>query len=323
MTPSNSISPDFYVDKIPIYGRTILSPMDGFSDWPFRSICRELGSAISYTEFINVNDILSSSQNKLEKMDFKEDERPVAIQLYGNDSERILEAALRVQELKPDFIDINMGCPSKSIANRGAGVGLMRTPLKIARIFRKLSANIELPITGKIRLGWDDCCLNYSLIARIIAENGGKLLAVHGRTKVQGYTGAANWDAITEVVDMVDIPVIGNGDIHTVRDIQGMMDHTGCAAVMIGRAAIANPWIFQGLDRDVVPPDQVKEMILTHLDRSTIFYGKELGLVLFRKYAARYLAPYNLTRDFRARLLTREQPDGFLELLNEINFQQP
>jgi nifR3 family TIM-barrel protein len=311
-------APSFRVGKLPIYGDLILSPMDGYSAWPFRSLCRELGSAISYSEFINVNDILARPGYVLPKMQFQEDERPVAIQIYGDDPHKILEAALEVQELAPDFIDINMGCPSKGIANRGAGVGLMRTPLKIARIFRKLTAALEVPVTGKIRLGWDEDCLTYKLVARIIEESGGQLLAIHGRTKKQAYGGDADWDAIAEVVQSVKIPVIGNGDILEVSDIQRMKEHTGCAGVMIGRAAIQNPWIFSRLNREVVSPQQVKETMLVHLDRNLEFYGKERGLKLFRKYAAQYLTPYRLNKETRKKLLTRETPEAFTALLEEI-----
>ena len=268
----------FWVRDIPIHGDLILSPMDGYSAWPFRSLCRELGSSMSYTEFVNVRDILARPGYVLPKMQFQENERPVAIQIYGDDPDDFLEAALEVQELGPDIIDINMGCPAKGIANRGAGVGLMRTPLKIARIFRKLTSALEVPVTGKIRLGWDDDCLTYKLVARIIEEEGGQLLAVHGRTKIQAYGGEADWDAIAEVVQSVSIPVIGNGDINEVNDIQRMKDHTGCTAVMIGRAAIQNPWIFSRLDREQVSPQQVKETMLVHLDRNLEFYGPERGL---------------------------------------------
>lgn len=318
MLKENISQPDFYVGTVPIYGKSILSPMDGLSDWPFRSICRELGSAISYTEFVNVNDILGTPEKVMSKMTFSEAERPVAIQVYGDDPDRILEAALRVQELAPDFIDINMGCPSKGIANRGAGVGLMRTPLKVARIFRKLSENIQIPITGKIRLGWDQDCLTYPLVARIVEENGGKLLAIHARTKVQGSNGKVDLDAIAEVVRMVEIPVIGNGGVHKVGDIHNMIAHTGCDAVMVGQAAIRNPWIFAGIDRESVSPERVKDIIMTHLERSLEFYGLKLGLVLFRKYAARYLAPYPISRELRVKMLTCERPVEFLGFLNEI-----
>ena len=310
--------PDFWVRDLPIYGDVILSPMDGYSSWPFRSLCRELGSAMSYTEFVNVRDILARPGYVLPKTLFQEVERPVVIQIYGDDPDQILEAALEVQELGPDVIDVNMGCPAKSIANRGAGVGLMRTPLKIARIFRKLTAKLEVPVTGKIRLGWDDDCLTYQLVARIVEEEGGQLLAVHGRTKMQAYGGQANWDAIAEVVQAVSIPVIGNGDVDTVADIEHMKAHTGCVGVMVGRAAIHNPWIFSRLDREQVPVETVRATMLTHLERNLEFYGFERGLRLFRKYAAQYLAPYRLPKEIRQKLLTRQQPEEFLALLDEI-----
>lgn len=318
MDASQSSTPAFYVDTIPVHGDVVLSPMDGFSDWPFRSICREFGSAMSYTEFVNVVDILEQPDFVAKKLYFTESERPVVIQIYGDDPAQVLDGALQAQEMGPDIIDVNMGCPSKSIANRGAGVGLMRNPLKIARIFRKLTQSLEVPVTGKIRLGWDDDCLTYPLVARIVEENGGKLLAVHGRTKVQGYRGVVNWDAIAEVVDAVSIPVIGNGDIYVVADIRRMRDYTGCAGVMIGRAAISNPWIFNRLDREQVSSRQVRKVIMVHLERNLEFYGPEIGLVLFRKYAARYLSPYQLPRSIRKVLFTRESAADFIKLLDEI-----
>lgn len=292
--------------------------MDGYSDWPFRSLCRDLGSAISYTEFVKAEDVLQRPDYLSDKLRFTEGERPLAIQLYGDDARTMQEAALRLQDFGPDFIDINMGCPAKTIAKRGAGAGLMRTPVKVARIVRALSATLEIPITVKIRLGWDDDCLTYPLIARIAEAEGAAAIAIHGRTKVQGYGGQANWDAIAEVVQTVNIPVIGNGDIQTAADITGMKTHTGCAAVMIGRAAINNPWIFARLDRGQISPERVRHTLLDHLQRSLEFYGSERGLVLFRKYAARYLSPYRLPQRIRKKLLTRARADEFVALLDEI-----
>ena len=311
--------PTFHIGPIPIYGDALLSPMDGFSDWPFRSLCRELGSAMSYTEFVKAEDILKPPKQIADKLRYEEDERPVVIQIYGDDPEVMLAAANRAQALGADIVDVNMGCPSKTIANRGAGVGLMRTPLKVARIFKLLSASLEIPLTGKIRLGWDDDCRNYPLIARVVEENGGALIALHGRTKEQGYGGKANWEAIAEVKDAVNIPVIGNGDVKTVADIGRMKAYTCCDAVMIGRAAIGNPWIFGRLNREQVSFEQVREMILKHLERNLAFYGEEIGLVLFRKHAARYLSPYPLTKEFRKKLLTIQHPEEFVALLNETH----
>lgn len=314
---TEDLTPAFYIRDVPIYGDAILAPMDGYSDWPFRSLCRALGSAMSYTEFVQVDKILSRSNQPRKKLYFAEAERPVTFQLYGDDPDLILEAALRVQELRPDIIDINMGCPAKSVAHRGAGVGLMRSPLKIARTFKKLTAALKVPVTGKIRLGWEDN-KNYKLVARIVEENGGALIALHGRTKEQSYSGQANWDAIAEVKAAVGIPVIGSGDVKTVADMDRMKKHTGCDAVMIGRGAIANPWIFSRLDREQVTPAQVQQLLHEHLARNIQFYGEEDGQRLFRKHAVQYLLLRSLDREARKEILKKRPNEEFLEVLNQI-----
>ena len=248
---------------------------------------------------------------------YEEAERPVAFQIYGDEAGEIIEAAMRVQELRPDIIDINMGCPSRTVANRGAGVGLMRSPQEVARIFKELSQKLAMPVTGKIRLGWEDS-KNYKLIARVVEENGGALIAVHGRTKEQGYSGQANWDAIAEVKAAVKIPVIGNGDVKNVADIERMKNHTGCEAVMIGRAAVGNPWIFSRLDREQVSPEQVRQMVCQHLERNMTFYGEHKGLILFRKHAMQYLKLQRLPRALRTEIIMQDRPENFLALLDKV-----
>ena len=310
------IPPTFRVRNIPVYGDAILAPMDGFSDWPFRSICRMLGSAMSYNEFTRAEYIVNAIEHIEARFRFDEVERPFVIQLYGDDPDLIIAAALRVQEKRPDIIDINMGCPARTVANRGAGVGLMRTPLKVERIFQKLSKMLDVPVTGKIRLGWEDN-RTYKLIARIVEENGGSLIAIHGRTQEQGYGGEANWDAIAEVKATVKIPVIGNGDVKTVADIGRMKTYTGCDAVMIGRAAIGNPWIFTRLDREQVTPEMARLMVHQHLERNMDFYGQHKGLILFRKHAMRYLAFQRLPRAVRTKIVVQNDPGEFLDLLDK------
>jgi nifR3 family TIM-barrel protein len=314
---NETLSPTFTIRDVPIYGDALLAPMDGYSDWPFRSLCRELGSAMSYTEFVKVEKILSKSKQPAKKLYFEAVERPVTFQLYGDNPDTILEAALRVQEWGPDIIDINMGCPAKSISDRGAGVGMMKSPLKIAETFKKLTSALKVPVTGKIRLGWEKD-KNYKLIARIVEENGGSLIAVHGRTKEQRYSGLADWDAIAEVKAAVKIPVIGNGDVKRVEDIQRMKQHTGCDAVMIGRGALANPWIFSGLDREQVTPEQVRATVHKHLEKSIVFYGEEDGQRLFRKYAVQYLLLKTLDRDTRKNILSQRPTGEFIALLDQV-----
>jgi nifR3 family TIM-barrel protein len=309
--------PNFFIGRIAVYGDAILAPMDGYSDWPFRSLCRRLGSAMSYTEFIKSEYLVHAFKRMEPRMRFDEAERPVAIQIYGDDPDEIVQAALLVQQKAPDLIDINLGCPARSVARSGAGVGMMRTPLKVARLFRKLSAVLDVPVTAKIRLGWEDC-RNYRLIARILEENGAVAIAFHARTKEQGYGGVADWDAIAEVRALVRIPVIGNGDVKTPADIQRMKAYTGCPAVMIGRAAVGNPWIFSGLEAHEVPLESVRQMVHEHLRRNLEFYGPEKGWIIFRKHAMQYLKFQQTPRPVRIRLIQAACAQEFLSLLDEF-----
>jgi len=314
--PTPLSSPTFRVGDVPVYGDAILAPMDGFSDWPFRSLCSALGSAMSYTEFVRAEFIVGAFEHLLPRFKYEQGERPVVFQIYGDDPGLLLKAASMVQELSPDIIDINLGCPAKTVANRGAGVGLMRTPSKVAQIFHDLSNALKVPVTGKIRLGWEDN-RSYMLIARIIEENGGAAIAFHARTKEQGYGGQADWDAIAEVKASVKIPVIGNGDVKSAADIERMKNYTGCEAVMIGRAAVGNPWIFSRLDRAQVPPERVHQMVRQHLERNLAFYGPRKGLILFRKHAMQYLKLQHLPRATRTQIILQDNADGFLSLLDE------
>jgi nifR3 family TIM-barrel protein len=316
---SNNI-PVFSIGNIPIFGDAILAPMDGYSDWPFRSLCRSLGSAMSYSEFVKSEDIIHLFRRVRAKLTYEESERPVTFQIYGDDPQTMLEAALIVQDLGPDIIDINMGCPAKTVVYRGCGVGLMRDPQKIGQIFEKLTAKLRVPVTGKIRLGWDDC-VNYREVAHVIEDNGAALLAIHGRTKNQGYGGQANWDAIAEVKSVLKIPVLGNGDVKRVADIQRMKDYTGCDAVMIGRGAIANPWIFAGFDREQVSLQQVRAAMRQHLEKNIAFYGEEDGERLFRKHAMHYLGLHSLDREARKNILRKRPAGEYMDILHEIETQ--
>ena len=273
---------------------------------------------MSYTEFINALDILQGHPYVWRKYQFLPEERPVVFQIFDNDPQRLLEVALRLQEQQPDIIDINLGCSVTTVAGRGAGAGLLRTPPKIAHIFQLLSQHLEVPVTAKIRLGWDDATQNHPLVARIIEENGGALIAVHARTKTQGYKGQANWDAIAEVKSAVSIPVLGNGDVHSVADIDRLKAHTKCDGVMIGRAAIGNPWIFSRFDRQQVTVQQVRQTMLLHLERMLAFYPDERGLILFRKHASRYISRFLLPNEVRQRLLTASSKEEFIPIIDQI-----
>lgn len=307
----------FQVGDLQVTGNLVLAPMDGYTDWPFRSICRELGSAISYTEFVKAEDVLDRPHYIQKKIQFTEEERPVFIQVYGNQADTLLEAAARLQETGPDGIDINMGCPNRSIAGRGAGAGLMRTPLKVARIIKRLTSVLDLPVTAKIRLGWQDC-QNGLLLSQIIEEYGGSLVAVHARSKEQGHEGQPDLPALAEIKGALEIPVLGNGGIRRVSDIEAMIGTTGCDGVMIGRGAVFNPWIFSRRNREEIALSEVQDLMLEHMERSLSFYGPEDGLVLFRKFAAAYLKPYQLEPETRKGLLTETDSGRFKDKVRGI-----
>jgi nifR3 family TIM-barrel protein len=315
-----NIAPAFYIRHLPIYGDVILSPMDGYSDLPFRLICRELGSAMSYTEFVNVDELRSRKPTvrAWTKLRYAPTERPMTFQIYGHDEDRLVETAIRLQESGPDIIDINMGCYVKSISERGAGSGMLCQPDKIQRVFTRLSRELSIPATGKIRLGWDDATRNYKTVAKILEDSGASLIAVHGRTRAQAYKGNADWDAIAEVKQTVKIPVIGSGDVRTVADIAGIKAHTGCDGVMIGRAAIGNPWIFARKDREQVTLEEKIALMRRHLALNLEFYGPQAGLVLFRKHAARYIQGLPGEAELRAPLLTSNTVEEFDQLMGEM-----
>jgi len=313
-----TIEPTFTIGNVPIFGDLILAPMDGITDQPFRGLCRKLGSAMSITEFINALDVLQEHPRYHHRLEFTPSQRPLSLQMLGDQPTQILEAALRlVPQVQPDIIDINLGCQSKNVTSRGAGAALMRSPETIAAIFQRMTHQFDIPITGKIRLGWDNDHLNYLDVARIIQDNGGAMVAVHGRTRKQAYRGQARWEPIQEIKNALHIPVIGNGDVRTVADIRRIKQMTGCDAVMIGRAAVGNPWIFSEMDRVDVPLAVVKKTILAHFEDMLDFYG-ERGVITFRKYLKAYLKPYDLPRERLITLLTSKDPEFVHESLVEV-----
>jgi tRNA-dihydrouridine synthase B len=310
------MTPNFHVRDIPIYGEALLAPMSGYSDLPFRSICHALGSAMSYTEFVPAPGILHGASAVLRRLKYRADERPITFQIFGPDENILAEAARRIEPLGPDIIDINMGCYADDVALNGAGAGLLCTPAKIGRIFATLTKTVKVPVTGKIRLGWDDASRNYLEVAHILEDNGASLIAVHGRTKAQAYKGHADWDAIAEVKAAVKIPVLGSGDVKSVADIDRMRQHTGVDAVMIGRAAIGNPWIFARRERDSIPFEEVAATIRKHLELALEFYGPSDGFKLFRRHAHKYIFAVPMALALRASLNNARQPEEVLETLN-------
>jgi tRNA-dihydrouridine synthase B len=312
--------PNFWVRDVPVYGDAILSPMAGYSDVPYRSLCRAYGSAMNYTEFVPVEGLLGKKRDTRfwQRLETKSGEYPVVFQIFGNDARKILDAALRIEELGPDIIDINMGCSTRRVSGRGAGVGMMPQPQLVAETFRLLATNLHVPVTGKIRLGWDQDQRNYTDIARIMEENGAALIAMHARTKVQKYGGRADWGAIGELRGTVNIPVLGNGDVRIPTDIDEMKYQTGCDAVLIGRAAIGNPWIFSRLEKERLSCQQLLDGIRLHGREMVDYYGEEQGIVLFRKHLKQYLSGMAEAAPLMPAMMQVTVLDELMDLLLEL-----
>jgi nifR3 family TIM-barrel protein len=292
--------------------------MAGYSDVPYRALCRAYGSAMHYTEFVPADQLLTRRPNRYwQLLDFQADESPRVFQIFHHDPQVLLAAAQRIEEWGPDIIDVNMGCSTRRVSGRGAGVGLMRSPERIAETFRLLSTHLSVPVTGKIRLGWDDQ-VNYLEVARIMEDNGAALVAMHGRTKEQKYAGAADWDALARLRDAVSIPVIGNGDVHTPADIDRLRNRTGVAAVMVGRGAIGNPWIFERRGRDQLAFPELTATVRLHLREMLAYYG-DYGLIKFRKHLDRYLHAIPLLANLLQQMKRAREPQQLLDLLAEAD----
>ena len=316
----SAFSPKFMIGNIPIFGQIILAPMDGLSDASFRWITRKLGSAYSVSEFVNTLDYANQKSYEKKRLLFRDAERPFAVQLLDNDAVRMAECAARIEEdFQPDMIDINMGCSAKGVCGRGAGVGVMRNPQLVRDIFRLVTQAVSVPVTAKMRLGWDETSHNYIELSELAIENGAKLIALHGRTQKNSFNKPARWEQIGELKRRLNVPVIGNGDVKTVADAKRMLEETGCDAVMVGRAAKANPWIFSWRDRDQISVQEVYQLARFQLE-DMIKLQPERGVMPFRKYMKAYLDPYNIPREQMKTLLTADNPASLLELLDNTFF---
>lgn len=316
--PSSSPPPTFRIGSIPILGKLILAPMDGISDPPFRLITRRLGSAFSLSEFINTLDFSVQKHFQQSRFAFQPQERPFGIQLLDNDPQRMADSAGEIYaKYKPDFFDINLGCATARIASRGAGVGLMRTPEKVAQIFQLVSRAVPVPLTAKMRLGWDDDSLNYREVTEIAVANGAQAITLHGRTGKMAYRGKARWEPIAELKACLPVPVIGNGDVTTPALARQMLTKTGCDAVMIGRGAKANPWIFSWRERSEVPPAEVYGLICYQYRAMQPYYPN--GAVLpFRKFLKAYLEPYALPNNRLQAILTTKREDQLFKRIDHL-----
>lgn len=285
-----------YIRDVEIKNNVFLAPMAGVTDKPYRRICSEMGCGFTYTEMVSAKGLYYGSENTEFLTDIDDGEN-VALQIFGSDPYIMGEIARRLNTSNAKVIDINMGCPTPKIVKNGDGSALMLKPDLAESVIKAVVKNSIKPVTIKIRKGWDDAHVNAVEIAKMAESCGVKAVAVHGRTREQFYSGNADWDIIKKVKDNLKIPVIGNGDVFSPEDAKRMIDETGCDAVMVGRGAEGNPWIFKRIlhylnTGEILPEPTVSEkidMILRHLDMMIEYKGEQIGILEMRKHIAWYL----------------------------------
>lgn len=289
----------FKIGNVEIKNKVVLAPMAGICNNAFRRIIKEMGCGLIYAEMVSDKAIMYENDKTLDMLYMTDFERPIAQQIFGNDKESFVIAAKKIYEtMHPDIIDINMGCPVPKVALRSqAGSALLKDPLKVKEIVQAVVASVPIPVTVKIRSGWDSDHINAVEIAKIVEEAGASAIAIHPRTRSQQYSGKADWNIIKQVKESVKIPVIGNGDIKSCYDAKRMLDETGCDAIMIGRGVLGNPWLIKNCVsylEDGVLPEPVTDlekidMIIKHFDYLLKIKPEHIAIKEIRSHVAWYL----------------------------------
>jgi len=314
------------IGKIKLVNPVILAPMAGVTDLPFRLLCKEMDCGLVYSEMVSDKGLLYKNFHTMDMLTIDEGERPVAMQIFGSEPASMAQAALSVERAGTDIIDINMGCPTPKIIKNGSGAALMCQPDLAFRIMVSVVEAVNVPVTVKIRKGWDNGSINAVQMAKLAEKAGIAAIAVHGRTRAQFYSGEADWDIIRQVKASVNIPVIGNGDIRTPYDAQKMLIETGCDGLMIGRGAQGNPWIFRQVAQylatgQVVPlPTEVERLsvMLRHLDMLVAYKGEYLGIREMRRHGAWYTKGMHDSSELRLRFNQAVCKDDFVAVLEEF-----
>jgi tRNA-dihydrouridine synthase B len=304
----------------------IVAPMAGVTDRPFRQLCRKFGAGLAVSEMVSSNSALWGNPKTIRRLDFTGEPGPISVQILGADPATMAEAARVNVSRGAHIIDINMGCPAKKVCKIDAGSALLRDERKVARILEAVVGAVEVPVTLKIRTGWDADSRNGVAIARIAEESGIQALAVHGRTRACGFSGEVEYHTIGEIVAAVSIPVIANGDIDGPKKAKKVLATTGAAGIMIGRAARGRPWLFREIAHYLASGEElpepslswIRDLLLEHLERLYGFYGEYQGTRVARKHIAWYSRNLPQSTQFRKQINRAETPKEQIALVEEF-----
>lgn len=315
---------DIDVGEFPL----LLAPMEDVSDPPFRAVCKDNGADIMYTEFISSEGLIRDAAKSVQKLDIFEYERPIGIQIFGGNIDSMKESAEIATAAKPDIVDINYGCPVKKVTCKGAGAGILKDIPKMVEMTSEIVKSTHLPVTVKTRLGWDDDSKYVEEVAERLQDVGVKAISIHGRTRVQMYKGEADWSLIGKIKEnpRVQIPVFGNGDVNSPEKAKEMKDRYGVDGIMIGRASIGNPWIFNEVKhyletgQQLAPPtiDERVDTCLKHFDFSLKWKGEKLGNVEMRRHYSNYFKGFHGFKPFRMKLVTTNDNAEIFEILEQV-----
>lgn len=306
----------------------MLAPMEDVSDPPFRALCKEQGADVVYTEFISSEGLIRDAAKSVQKLDIYEKERPVGIQIFGANLDSMLKTVEIVERSKPDFIDINFGCPVKKVVSKGAGAGILRDIPLMVKLSEAMVKHSALPITVKTRLGWDHDTIYIEDVAERLQDVGVQALAIHGRTRSQMYKGEADWEPIANVKNnpRMYIPIFGNGDVNSPEKAVLMRDRYGLDGAMIGRASIGNPWFFKDVKHyfktgEHAEPASLEERVQTarrHLEMAIDWNGEHAGLFETRRHYTNYFKGIPHFKEYRLRMVTAESKEMVFEVFDEV-----
>ncbi len=305
-----------------------LAPLEDITDLPFRLICKKQGADLMYTEFISSEGLIRDARKSVIKLELVDEERPIGIQIFGHDTNSMIRATEIAEQANPDLIDINFGCPVRKVTNKGAGAAMLQDIPKMIEITKAVVHATKLPVTVKTRLGWDEKSKNIVEVAEQLQDTGIAALTIHGRTRAQLYKGIADWTLIGEVKNnpRISIPIIGNGDISSPEMALEMRNNYGVDGLMIGRAAVGYPWIFNEIrqyfkDGSILPPPDVEERVdvcKQHLAHSVEYKGERRGMFEMRKYYGNYFKGFKNFKPYKMKLMQTEDVDRVMEILEEI-----